>query len=185
MKIVFASAVAITLANPAYAQTELEEGFIGALRGCEEWILNPSSWSEGTERFVATVGLGAKMGLVANVDEVNLPPPELRRANHYWRINSTPEAGYVLIVSDRLPMCHITAGGNSDFQPIAETVLASDDFKARWKMLKDVSREEIASTQFQHREDRAFSIQISRAKQPNERLDRVRIVATATYTPND
>ena len=185
MKNIFAAAVVITLANPAYAQTELEEGFIGALRGCEEWILNPSSWSEGAEPFVATIGLGAKMGLVANVDEVNLPPPELRRANHYWRINSTPDAGYVLVVSDELPICHITAGGNSDFQPIVETVLASADFKARWKKLKDVSRGEMASTQFQHYKDRAFSIQISRAKQPNERVDRVQIVATATYTPDN
>lgn len=97
-------------ASPAHAASDLERGLDGALRGCEEWLLNPASWVEGTGPFVETVGLGQQMGLVDRVEEVNLPPKELRRANHYWRINSTLNAGYVLVVSDQLPMCHITGG---------------------------------------------------------------------------
>src|SRR3546814_19338345 len=65
------------------------------------------------------------MGLVNQIDEASLPPKELRRGNHYWRINSTEKAGYVLVVSDQLPMCHITGGGGTDLQPAIEAVMAS------------------------------------------------------------
>ena len=58
----------LAIAVPANAQSDLEKGFAGALRGCEEWVLNPASWSEGIDPFVATVGLGDKMGLVESVN---------------------------------------------------------------------------------------------------------------------
>lgn len=98
-------------AMPASAQdsSALADGFAGALRGCEEWVLNPASWSEGPEPFLAKVALGDSIGLVGSLAAAQLPPEDLRLANHYWRINSTPTAGYALVVSDRLPMCHITA----------------------------------------------------------------------------
>src|SRR3546814_15249432 len=67
------------------------------------------------------------MGLVDSVDEASLPPKELLRGNHYWRINSTEKAGYVLVVSDQLPMCHITGGGDTDLQPIVEAVIARSE----------------------------------------------------------
>ncbi|MDQ3045157.1 MAG: hypothetical protein M3R06_08420, partial [Chloroflexota bacterium] len=70
-------------------------------------MLNPASWADGLGPFVTAVGLGDQMGLVAKVEEVNLPPKQLRRGNRYWRINSTQGAGYVLVVSDQLPMCHV------------------------------------------------------------------------------
>ncbi|MEO7247713.1 MAG: hypothetical protein ABIW31_04610, partial [Novosphingobium sp.] len=89
---------ALLTSSPAHAQPDLEQGFAGALRGCEEWVLNPASWANGTEPFVSTVGLGGKMGLVAQVNDEALPPKMLRRAIHYWRINSTPDAGYILVV---------------------------------------------------------------------------------------
>ena len=96
MRYVITAATALALSVPAHAQSTLERGFAGALRGCEEWVLNPASWTEGTGPFVKAVGLGEQMGLVETVEEVNLPPEQLRRANHYWRINSTPGAGYIL-----------------------------------------------------------------------------------------
>ena len=86
------------LSVPAQAEPSLERGFDGALRGCEEWLLNPASWADGPGPFIKAVGLGNEMGLVESVEEVNLPPKNMRRANHYWRINSTPTAGYVLVV---------------------------------------------------------------------------------------
>jgi hypothetical protein len=121
------------------------------------------------------------MGLVESVNEANLPPEQLRQGNHYWRINSTEGAGYVLVVSDQLPMCHITGGGNADLKPAVEAVLASAAFGARWEQLKDVSKGDMASTQFRSREDPRLSIVISRAKRAGERLDRVQVIATATY----
>ena len=39
------------------------------------------------------------MGVVDHVEEANLPPKPFRRANHYWRINSTLGAGYMIASS--------------------------------------------------------------------------------------
>jgi hypothetical protein len=144
-------------------------------------VLNPASWAEGVAPFVATVGLGDTMGLVDLVDEAALPPPQLRRGNHYWRINSTTGAGYVLVVSDQLPMCHITGGGDTDLQPFVEAVIASPEFTSRWQRTADRSKGEMASTEFQNRQDPALTIVVSSAKRPGERLDRVQVLATATY----
>ena len=173
--------IAAAFSSPVYAQSELERGFAGALRGCEEWVLNPASWSNGTGPFVSAVGLGDKMGLVDQVDEATLPPKPLRTGNIFWRINSTASAGYVLIVSDRLPMCHITGGGNADLQPVISSVLASPAFTSRWKLVKEIPIQDMASSEFQNIAEPAFSIVISRASKPGERLDRVQIFATAVF----
>jgi hypothetical protein len=176
---------ALAPAAPVQAQSEAEQGFAGALRGCEEWVLNPASWAEGTGPFVSTVGLGDKMGLVEQVADVALPPKELRRGNHYWRINSTEGAGYVLVVSDQLPMCHITGGGNADLQPAVEAVIASEGFGRRWQQVSTNSKGDMVTTIFRNWVDPSLSIAISRANQPKQRLDRVQVLATATYKPSN
>jgi hypothetical protein len=183
--ILIAAAVCAALATPANAESELQKGFEGALRGCEEWVLNPGSWSHGVDPFVRSVGLGRQMGAVTSVEEVNLPPQQLRGANRYWRINSTLTAGYVLVVSDELPMCHITGGGDTDLQPTVEAVLASASFKSRWEQTDAGSRDDLASTEYRHREDPRMSIIVSRARQPGRRLDRVQVMATALYRTED
>ena len=168
-------------APPAQAEPSLERGFDGALRGCEEWLLNPASWANGPGPFVEAVGLGNQMGLVERVEEINLPPEQMRRAMHYWRINSTPTAGYVLVVSDQVPMCHITGGGGTDLQPSVQSVLSSPAFNGRWQQLSTTSKADMTTTAFRNRLDPALSIVISRARQPGQRLDRVQVLATATY----
>jgi len=173
--------ICAALASTAHAEPNLEKGFAGALTGCEEWLLNPASWAEGTGPFVDAVGLGPQMSLVDRVEEVNLPPVQLRRANHYWRINSTPNAGYVLVVSDQLPMCHITGGGGVDLQPSIESVLFSADFNRRWQSERSAGKGDIVSTVFRNREAPALSITISRARKSGKRLDRVQVLATAIY----
>jgi hypothetical protein len=173
--------LAACFAPVANAQSALESGFSGALRGCEEWILNPESWIDGPEPFIATVGLGAMMELVAEVDEVSLPPPAMRRGNRYWRINSTETAGYVLVVSDLTPMCHISGGGNIDLQPVVEAVLTSADFGSRWEEVRHIEWRDIATTTFRNQTDPSLSAVVSRAKRPGERLDRVQVLVTATY----
>ena len=130
----------LTFATPSNAQSDIERGFAGALRGCEEWVLNPASWAQGTRPFIETVGLGDQMGLVERVEEVNLPPKPLRKANHYWRINSSQGAGYILVVSDQLPMCHITGGGDADLQPIVERVMMSPEFTGNWDQVEATPR---------------------------------------------
>lgn len=179
--VVPAAFVTLALAGPAYAQSDLEKGFAGALRGCEEWVLNPASWSNGIAPFISTVGLGDKMDLVDHVDEAALPPKQLRAGNHFWRINSTAGAGFILVVSDQLPMCHITGGGDTDMQPVVSSVLASGAFTGRWKLLKESSTGDMATSEFQSVEEPKFSIVISRAKKPDERLDRVQVLATAVF----
>ena len=169
------------LSVPAQAEPSLERGFDGALRGCEEWLLNPASWADGPGPFIKAVGLGNEMGLVESVEEVNLPPKNMRRANRYWRINSTPTAGYVLVVSDQLPMCHITGGGGTDLQLSVQTVLSSSNFTGRWEQLKNGSQGDMSTTSYRNRQDPDLSITISRAKSAGQRLDRVQVLATATY----
>lgn len=182
MRLFLSVILACAILTPsAHAEVNLERGFSGAVRGCEEWLLNPASWTEGTGPFVEAVGLGEQMGLVDRVAEASLPPPQLRRANHYWRINSTPVAGYVLVVSDQLPMCHITGGGESDLQPSVENVLSSTDFKRRWEQQGTVVEGDMATTTFVNREVPALSIVVSRGREPGQRTDRVQVVATGTY----
>ena len=170
-----------TLASPCYAEPNLEIGFDGALRGCEEWVLNPASWLDGAGPFMETVGLGTQLSLVDRVEEANLPPVELRRANYYWRINSAPDAGYVLVVSDELPMCHITGGGSLDLRESVENVLSSAEFNERWQIETLGNEGGISTTVFRNREVPAMTITISRANRPGERLDEVQVVATAIY----
>lgn len=169
--------------SPAYAQSDLERGLDGAVRGCEEWLLNPASWTDGTGPFVEAVGLGSQMGLVDSVADASLPPVPLREANRYWRINATRSAGYVLVVSDRLPMCHITGGGTSDLQPVVEAVLASPGFLKRWEVVGSQARGELVSTQLRNREDPRLGMVVSRARLTGQRQDRVQVIATATYQP--
>jgi hypothetical protein len=170
----------LTIAAPAHAQSELEDGFAGALRGCEEWVLNPVSWAEGTAPFIAAVGLGNKMGLVDTIDEAALPPQALRVANHYWRINSTMNAGYILVVSDKLPMCHITGGGSSDLQPIVQAVLEGGSFKSRWEKVSEGSRQDMTTSVYKNRQEPSFSIVVSRATKQGGRQDRIQVLVTAT-----
>lgn len=174
-------AIALCLASPAYAQSDLQKGFAGAIRGCEERVLNPASWAKGAGPFVSAVGLGDKMGLVDSVNEATLSPTELRLGNRYWRINPTQGAGYILIVSDQIPMCHITGGGDTDLQPVIEAILASTEFGKHWEKISDQSKGDMTSTQFRSRQDPSFSMVVSRANKPGERLDRVQVLATATY----
>lgn len=171
----------LTIAFPAYAQSNLEKGFAGAIRGCEEWVLNPASWADSLAPFISAVGLGDQMGLVQSANEASLPPKDQRVANHYWRINSTEKAGYMLVVSDQLPMCHITGGGGSDLQPHIEAVLNDEEFQNHWEKLEDSSRGDMVSTTYRNREEPAFSIVVSRASAPGQRLDRVQVLATALF----
>ena len=175
-------AVAIlTIAAPAAAQSEIELGFEGALRGCENWVLEPATWVDGLGSFASKLGLGDKAGWVESVNEAALPPPQMRVANHYLRINSTPNAGFILVVSDRAPFCHITGGGDVDLQPVIERVIGSVAFKERWEVGKSQTRDDMVSTTFSSRTDSKFQMVISRAARAGERLDRVQILATAQY----
>ena len=47
MRYIIIAAAGSALAAPVHAQSNLERGFAGALRGCEEWVLNPASWADG------------------------------------------------------------------------------------------------------------------------------------------
>jgi hypothetical protein len=171
----------LAISVSAAAQSELELDFEVALRGCENWVLEPESWADGLGPFASNLGLGDKAGWVGSVDEAALPPPQMRVANHYLRINSTSNAGFILVVSDRLPFCHITGGGGVDLQPNVESALASGAFKDRWEELHSHTRGDIVSTAFRSRADPKFEMVISRARKAGERLDRVQVLASAQY----
>lgn len=167
-------------ANSVRAETALEQGFSGALRGCEEWVLNPKSWIEGAAPFISTVGLGDKMTSVGQIEDVSRPPKPLRAGNRYWRINSTPTAGYILVVSDELPMCHITGGGETDLLPAIDAVLSSRDFNNRWEPLREQKRGGLVTTTYRSRQEPEFSMIISHPVETPKKLDRIQVIATAT-----
>lgn len=166
---------------PSMAQPAMEQGLTGAIRGCEEWVLNPASWASGTAPFIRTVGLGEVMGQVDTIPDVAQPPLSMRQNNHYWRINSTLAAGYFLVVSDTLPMCHITGGGQDDLQPIVEGVLASPAFTERWEKVDERTQDDLVSTRYQSRKHSDFGIIVSRAVKPGQPTDRVQVLATASF----
>lgn len=183
MRLALPTALAALLTTgPSLAETPLEQGLSGALRGCEEWILNPSSWMNGASLFVAKVGLGDHMSQVVQVDEASLPPPPLRAGAHYWRINSTAGTGYVLVVSDQLPMCHITGGGDADLQPVTEAVLGAESFTSHWAAVSEKIDGEIKMTVYRHRAMPQLSLTVTRASAPGQRLDRVQVIATGTLS---
>lgn len=163
------------------AQAALEQGLAAAFQGCALWVLDPASWASGPQPFMDALGLDNRLLLVTEVPEVNQPPEALRESNHYWRINATSGAGFVLVVSDVLPMCHITGGGNVDLQPIVETVLASEAFSAHWQELGAEDDGALVSTYYQHREEPFMTILVSRANGPRRGTDRVQVIATAFY----
>lgn len=178
----FVLGAALAFAAPARAaDPELVTGFVGAIKGCEEWILHPVSWTEGVGPFVLAVGLGNRMGLVDRIDEAALPPEDMRLGNRYWRINATLEAGYFLVVSDQIPMCHVTGGGNVDLQPAVEMVVDSPEFAAHWEEVADLSEGDMASTRYRSRLAPQLELLVSRASGPGARRDRVQVVATAVY----
>ena len=172
------------LAAPAQAQ-DVGAGFAGAVRGCEAWVLEPATWSDGIDPFLAKMGLGLSAGLVDAAPEAALPPKDLRTGNHFWRINSTEQDGYFLVVSDQLPMCHITGGGAHDMQPAVEQVLASTEFTDRWKQLKSSHQDDMVSTEFLNVEEPAFKLVVSRSDKPGARTDRVQVLATAIFELKD
>ncbi|MEM9235059.1 MAG: hypothetical protein AAGA69_12575, partial [Pseudomonadota bacterium] len=73
----YASAFLITIFSTATsaAQSDIEKGFSGAVRGCAEWVLNPASWTDGTDSFEAATELGDKMFRVQTLPDFAMPPP--------------------------------------------------------------------------------------------------------------
>lgn len=178
-----ALALAPAPAAPAPPVPGLDAAFDAALRGCETWILKPGSWTNGVERFVAAVGLGDGLEWVETVPESALPPPQMRRGNQYWRIAATQGAAYVLVVSDRLPICHITGGGGGDLQPPVESVLAGAAFAGRWERTSETVQGDRLSSAYKHRDEPALSILITRARAPGRRGGEVQVIATGVWTP--
>jgi hypothetical protein len=172
----------LTAVPTARADPALEKGFADALRGCEEWLLNPTSWMEGVDKFPAAAGLAGTM-VAVDTTPVAAPPPQLRIANHYWRIDATQGVTFFLVVSDRLPMCHITGGGDADLQPDVESVLKGKLFTSHWGATEDGIRNGIVTTEFRHLEYPQFTVVISRALEPNQRRDQIQVIATAQFEP--
>src|SRR3546814_1677666 len=63
------------------------------------------------------------------------------------------------VVSDQLPMCHITGGGDTDLQPIVEAVIASPEFARHWEAGGDLSKGDMASTRFRRSEEHTSELQ--------------------------
>ncbi|GAM07117.1 hypothetical protein [Novosphingobium sp. MBES04] len=161
----------------------LADGLAGALKACRLWVLHPDTWAAGPEPFLKDVGLGDAMGQVRSIAEVNQPPEAWREGNVYWRINATLDAGYVLVVSHRMPICQVTGGGDADLQPTVGEVLASPEFAEAWREVDEATRGDMVLTTFVSREEPDFTMVLSRATAPGARRDRVQVIASASFAP--
>ncbi len=185
-RLLLASTMLLALSGSASAQDgpvvdSLRSGLEGALRGCEIWVLDPSSWLNDPARFLAAINLGGAVFETESLPEPLLPPEPVRRGNRYWRINAGPNEGYALVVSRDIPMCHITGGGGVDFQPAAEAVAASPDVSDRWERIGEERRDDMVSTFFRLRKEPKLALVFSRADAPGARRDRPQVIATVTY----
>ena len=177
----------VHLTAPVLAEDEegpalLRQALEGALRGCEAWVLEPASWSDGVEPFLAVIGLTEHVRETFSLPDAFLPPPSLRRANRYWRIDAGQENGYALVVSEGIPMCHIAGGGGEDLQPVAEIVITAANFRSRWDKVSEERTNDMVSTLFRSRDDKAFTLLFSRAATPDARRDRPQVVVTGFYS---
>ncbi|UHD45886.1 hypothetical protein LUX29_01105 [Aureimonas altamirensis] len=180
--LVILSLLLTTLGASAQAvEDRLQRGLEGALHGCEEWILKPSSWVEGLAPFLATVDLAGLIFETETLPAALLPPKEFRRGNRYFRIAAGEETGYALVVSSDIPMCHLTGGGALDLQPAAEEAITTDSFRARWDEISAETADGIVTTFFRSRVEPKLTLVYSRASTPNARRDRAQIIATALY----
>ncbi|WP_226635966.1 hypothetical protein [Novosphingobium profundi] len=178
-----AVAVDREVADALEVRAALSDGLAGALKACRLWVLHPDTWAAGPEPFLKDVGLGDAMGQVRSIAEVNQPPAAWREGNVYWRINSSPDAGYVLVVSHRMPICQVTGGGDADLQPSVGEVLASPEFAEVWREVDEATRGDMVSTTFVSREEPDFTMVLSRADAPGARRDRVQVIASASFAP--
>lgn len=160
---------------------DLDRGLAGAFAGCESWVLEPATWAENPAGLPSHLDLSNTAGWVTSLDESQLPPLALRKGLHFLRINSTPTAGFALVVSDQVPICHITGGGASDLQPVIESALASPAFRSRWHESGRQTRHDMVSTMFTNVTEPRFQLVVSRATKANQRQDRVQLVATAIF----
>ncbi|TCL90787.1 hypothetical protein C8J38_107147 [Rhizobium sp. PP-WC-2G-219] len=185
-RLLLASAMLLAISGSASAQDgpvadPLLSGLEGALRGCEIWVLDPSSWLNDPARFLAAIDLGGAVFETESLPEPLLPPEPFRRGNRYWRINTGPNEGYALVVSRDIPMCHITGGGGVDFQPAAAAVAASPDFSDRWERIGEERQSGMVSTFFRLRKEPKLALVLSRAEAPSARRDRPQVIVTVTY----
>jgi len=62
------------LAEDGIKSDPLRSGLEGALRGCEIWVLDPSSWIDDPTCFLAAVDLGAAVFETERLPKPLLPP---------------------------------------------------------------------------------------------------------------
>ncbi|MXO70726.1 hypothetical protein [Alteraurantiacibacter buctensis] len=172
-------------APPAPDPAGLAAGFDGVLLACESWVLDPTSWSgaEGIAPLVELTGLGARIYPVPGVIDAALPPTEFRRANHFFRVDATAGEGFYLVVSDQVPMCHITGGGVNAMGEVVEQVLVSPAFRHRWDNTGVEEGDGVISTQYRHRLVPQMELVVSR-QHAGSANDLVQVVATAQYDPD-
>jgi hypothetical protein len=162
---------------------QMAAGIDGVFLACESWVLDPTSWSgaDGIAPLVELSGLGNHIYPVPTVIDAAQPPVEFRLANHYFRIDATSRSGFYLVVSDRLPICHITGGGGVDLQPVVQEVLASAPFLARWEEIDRAEGRGMISTVYRHRLVPEMEMIVSRKPASGGYSDVVQMIATAQY----
>lgn len=153
-----------------------------AVAACEDWILNPDSWTADVAQFPRKNGLADRgLNAVSHIPDVAMPAADLRRGLHHWRVAASDTAGVFVTTSDQLPVCHVAGGGPVDFEPGVEAALASDEFAKHWKAGATQKLDDLVRTDYVSLQNPRMTMLVSRAAQPNQRQDRVQFIATMQY----
>lgn len=164
-------------------QQEIATGLAGVLRGCETWVLDPASWIDGTTPFLEAMNLGEQVSEVASIPDHLKPPTSLRKGNRSFRIDVNDRAGFALVVSTEIPMCHIVGVGFGDFGTAITVVLESEAFRESWHQLKELDHGSSQSIVFRHRQDNRLELTLSQPNPPATRALTIRLLATAVFDP--
>jgi hypothetical protein len=169
-------------AVPAQADSgELAAAIADGLTACQEWILEPKTWTEDQQSFANNVGLQDRLVPVGGLPDGVLPSEVLNSATNFWRIDAGKGNGVFVVASSNEPVCNVAGGGPSDFQPEAEALVNRFAESSAWKLANREARADLVTSLFQLRSDSKAELMISRAANTGDRTDRVQFLATVFY----
>lgn len=169
-------------AAPAMAdQGRLQVAIADGVSACSNWVLTPVSWVDDVGAFPLKAGLADKLVPIGGPPERVFPPEVMESATQFYRLDAGDGNGVFIASSANVPVCHVAAGGPSDFQPAAEALVQTFSEAGHWHDVKhDVSDEMVTDT-FRNTRDGKATLLISRAPKPNDRTDRVQFFASVLY----
>ena len=174
------------LANPVKAETsELQAALSNGLVACQNWVLEPKTWTENDTLFAAKIGLEGKLLPMGGIPSGVLPEGLLTLATNFWRIDGGNGNGVFVVASTTNPVCNVAGGGPSDLQPEVEMLITKISQGQDWKIADSKRQDDMTTTSFKSIADSKSELVVSRASKAGDRTDRVQFLATVTFNPGN